>query len=128
MLRRQHYHGLRGAARAPFSPLGAGSYIPLNMATADQSVLGEYRIDAIARRHGKTPAQVVLRWGVQRGTAVIPKTSRPERLRENLNIFDFELTGEEILPAAPATTRPATGRPKADEPDESETDAESESE
>ena len=49
-----------------------------------------------AARHGKTPAQVVLRWGVQRGTAVIPKTSRPERLRENLAIFDFELTADEM--------------------------------
>jgi D-xylose reductase len=79
-----------------FSPLGAGSYIPLNMATVEQSVLGEPRIDAIARRHGKSPAQVVLRWGVQRGASVIPKTSRPERLRENLAIFDFELTEEEM--------------------------------
>jgi D-xylose reductase len=79
-----------------FSPLGAGSYIPLNMATAEQSVLGESRIVAIAQRHGKTPAQIVLRWGVQRGTAVIPKTTRPERLRENLSIFDFELSAEEM--------------------------------
>lgn len=79
-----------------FSPLGAGSYVALNMATSDQSVLGEARIDAIARRHGKSPAQVVLRWGVQRGTAVIPKTTRPERLRENLDIFQFELTDEEM--------------------------------
>ena len=49
-----------------------------------------------ASRHGKTPAQVVLRWGVQRGTAVIPKTTRPERLRENLAIFDFELASDEM--------------------------------
>jgi D-xylose reductase len=49
-----------------------------------------------ATRHGKSPAQVVLRWGVQRGTAVIPKTSRPERLRENFAIFDFALTAGEM--------------------------------
>ncbi|MGN6136518.1 MAG: aldo/keto reductase [Aureliella sp.] len=79
-----------------FSPLGAGSYVALNMATEAQSVLGEARVRAIADRHGKSPAQVVLRWGVQRGTAVIPKTSRPERLKENLSIFDFELTEEEM--------------------------------
>ena len=43
-----------------------------------------------------TPAQVVLRWGIQRGTAVVPKTTRPERLAENLAVFDFELTPDEM--------------------------------
>jgi D-xylose reductase len=49
-----------------------------------------------AARHGKTPAQVLLRWGLERGTAVVPKTSRVERLRENLALFDFELSGDEM--------------------------------
>jgi D-xylose reductase len=49
-----------------------------------------------ATAHGRTPAQVVLRWGVQRGNAIIPKTSKPERMRENLALFDFELTDEEM--------------------------------
>jgi D-xylose reductase len=49
-----------------------------------------------ARRHRKAPAQVVLRWGVQRGTAVVPKTIRADRLRENLALFDFELTANEM--------------------------------
>jgi D-xylose reductase len=79
-----------------YSPLGAGSYVPLGMATADDSVLAQPIVGRIAASHKKTPAQIVLRWGVQRGTAVIPKTSRPERLRENLAIFDFELTPEEM--------------------------------
>ncbi len=79
-----------------FSPLGAGSYVPLGMATSEQSVLNEPRVVALAKKHGKTPAQIVLRWGVQRGTAVIPKTSRPERLRENIDIFSFELSDEEM--------------------------------
>lgn len=79
-----------------FSPLGAGSYVPLGMANADDSVLGHPTVRQIAASHQKTPAQVVLRWGVQRGTAVIPKTSRPERLRENLAIFDFELSADEM--------------------------------
>ncbi|MCC6510288.1 MAG: aldo/keto reductase, partial [Pirellulaceae bacterium] len=83
-------------AYTAFSPLGAGSYIPLGMASVEQSVLGEPRIGAIAKHFGKTPAQVVLRWGVQRGTSVIPKTNRPERLRENIDIFDFELTAEHM--------------------------------
>ena len=44
----------------------------------------------------RTPAQVVLRWGVQRGTVIVPKTSHTDRLKENLAIFDFELTAEEM--------------------------------
>jgi D-xylose reductase len=79
-----------------FSPLGAGSYVSLNMATSDQSVLNELRVSSIAQQHGKTPAQIVLRWAVQRGTSIIPKTSRPERLKENLAIFDFELSQQEM--------------------------------
>ena len=44
----------------------------------------------------RTPAQVLLRWGVQRGTAVIPKSANEGRLRENLNCFDFELSDAEM--------------------------------
>jgi D-xylose reductase len=79
-----------------FSPLGALSYLSLGMASPDESVLEKPVVKAAAARHGKTPAQVVLRWGVQRGTAVVPKTSRPERLTENLAVFDFELTTDEM--------------------------------
>ena len=52
------------------------------MAEVDEAVIEQSLIRAIAVRYDKTPAQVVLRWGVQRGTAVIPKTTRIERLRE----------------------------------------------
>ena len=79
-----------------FSPLGAGSYIPLGMATEEDSVLEQPVIRELAQRYQKSPAQVALRWGVQRGTAVIPKTSRVERLSENIDIFDFELSDEEM--------------------------------
>jgi len=79
-----------------FSPLGAASYFSLGMAATDESVLEQRVVGEIAARHGKTPAQVVLRWGVQRGTAIVPKTTRPERLRENLQLFDFELAPDEM--------------------------------
>lgn len=79
-----------------FSPLGALSYLELDMAGASESVLEQAVVKQAAQRLGKTAAQVVLRWGVQRGNAIIPKTSRPERLIENLAIFDFELTSEEM--------------------------------
>lgn len=86
----------QGIAYTAFSPLGAGSYIELGMAGADDVVLGEKVVNEIAQKHGKTPAQVVLRWGVQRGTSVIPKTSRIERLAENIDIFDFQLDENEM--------------------------------
>jgi D-xylose reductase len=79
-----------------FSPLGAQSYFELNMAEAGESLLGAAPVMVAAQTHGKTPAQVLLRWGVQRGTAVIPKTSKPERMRENLAIDDFELSAVEM--------------------------------
>jgi 2,5-diketo-D-gluconate reductase A len=53
-------------------------------------------IAQIAADHGKTPAQTVLRWHLQQGIIVIPKSAQPERMAENLDVLDFELTGEEI--------------------------------
>ena len=53
-------------------------------------------VSAIAAAHGKTAAQIVLRWGVQRGCAVIPKTQTVARLRENLAVFDFALSPAEM--------------------------------
>ncbi|HET6572023.1 MAG TPA: aldo/keto reductase [Fimbriiglobus sp.] len=85
-----------GVAVTAFSPLGAQSYFSLNMAHADEAVLDRAVIREAARRHGKTPAQVLLRWGVQRGTAVVPKTAQMERLAENLAVFDFALAPEEM--------------------------------
>lgn len=79
-----------------FSPLGAPSYVPLGMATAAESVLEHPVVTGIAAAVGRTPAQVVLRWGMQRGTSVIPKTSRPERLLENLGACEFALSAEQM--------------------------------
>ena len=67
------------------------SYSPLN-----SSDLDDRRIREIAERHGRTPAQVLLRWVVQRDVPVIPKSVRRERIEENARIFDFELSGEEM--------------------------------
>lgn len=85
-----------GIAVTAFSPLGALSYVSLEMATDADTVLTAEPVVAAAARVDRTPAQVVLRWGVQRGTAIIPKTTRPERLAENIALFDFELSGEEM--------------------------------
>ena len=85
-----------GITVTAFSPLGALSYVSLDMAAENESVLETDAVKIAAARLGKTPAQVVLRWGVQRGTAIIPKTARKERLKENLALFDFELSAEEM--------------------------------
>jgi 2,5-diketo-D-gluconate reductase A len=55
---------------------------------------------AIAEAHGKSVGQVVLHWLIQRGVVVIPKTVRPERMAENLDVFDFELTDQEMAAIA----------------------------
>ena len=89
-----------GIAVTAFSPLGALSYVSLDMATDADTVLTAAPVVAAAERLQRTPAQVVLRWGIQRGTAIIPKTTRPERLAENIALFDFELTDDEMLAIA----------------------------
>jgi 2,5-diketo-D-gluconate reductase A len=67
-----------------WSPLGRGG------------VLGDPTIDDIARRYGKAPAQVVLRWHIEIGNIVFPKSVNASRIRENIDIFDFELAGEDV--------------------------------
>src|SRR5207253_4170301 len=60
------------------------------------STLDDPVIGAIARAHGKSPAQVMLRWGLQEGRSVIPKSTKPTRIAENIDVFDFELSADEI--------------------------------
>ncbi|MEO0446404.1 MAG: aldo/keto reductase [Verrucomicrobiota bacterium] len=79
-----------------FSPLGALSYVSIGMASADDSLIEESVIRQAAEAHGKTPAQVALRWGVQRGTSIVPKTSNRARLKENLDLESFTLSDEEM--------------------------------
>jgi D-xylose reductase len=79
-----------------FSPLGPASYYSLGMAIPADSLLDNPVIQCIGIQYGKSAAQVLLRWGVQRGTSVIPKTVTLERMIENLNIFDFELSDADM--------------------------------
>ncbi|XP_025830396.1 aldose reductase-like [Agrilus planipennis] len=59
-------------------------------------VLEDAKIKAIAQKHNKTPAQVVLRWHIQRGIIAIPKSLNKNRINENIDIFDFQLTSDDI--------------------------------
>ena len=79
------YHAAHGIVTESWSPLGQGG-----------DLLAEPTITEVARRRSKTPAQIVLRWHVQRGLIPIPKTSKPQRLAENIDVFDFELGSEEM--------------------------------
>jgi 2,5-diketo-D-gluconate reductase A len=62
-----------------------------------KSVMSEPTIGEIAAEHGKTPAQVMLRWHLQRGRSAIPKSTHPARIAENFAVFDFELAADELL-------------------------------
>lgn len=79
-----------------FSPLGAGSYVELDMATTAQSALLEPVIKSIATAKGATPAQVIMRWALYLGRSIIPKTTKTARLSENIDLFGFALSQEEV--------------------------------
>lgn len=85
-----------GIVVTAFSPLGAGSYVSIGMANEKETVLKNESVLEIAERIKKSPAQVVLRWAIQRGISVIPKSTNPERLRQNLDVFSFELTDTDM--------------------------------
>ena len=61
-----------------------------------REALEDETIVKIANAHGKSPAQVILRWHLQNGVAVIPKSVTPSRIKENIQVFDFTLTKEEM--------------------------------
>jgi 2,5-diketo-D-gluconate reductase A len=72
-------------------------------------ILDEPMLETMAKKHGKSVAQVVLRWHIQRGVAVIPKSNSKERIIENMNVFDFELSQDEIAAITALNTNFRTG-------------------
>ncbi|MEU6644059.1 aldo/keto reductase [Saccharomonospora sp. NPDC046836] len=77
------------------------------------STLDDATIARIGQAHGKTPAQVMLRWHLQRGRSAIPKSVRPKRIAENFDVFDFELTDRELA-AIDALDTGVRGGPEPD--------------
>ncbi|MFE6945814.1 aldo/keto reductase [Streptomyces chartreusis] len=78
-----------------WSPIGGITFYP-GYGEDRRSVLEDPVVTAIAGAHGKSPAQVLLRWGIQQGRSVIPKSTRRGRIAENIDVFDFSLTAEEL--------------------------------
>lgn len=82
----------RGTLAQAWSPIGG----VVDYATEHASPLQDPVIAEIAAAHGKTPAQIILRWHLQEGRQVIPKSVRPARIAENVDVFDVELSDKEL--------------------------------
>lgn len=80
----REFHARHGIATEAWSPLAQGG------------LLKDPVVAAMADRMGKTPAQVILRWHIQLGNVVIPKSVTPARIRQNLDVFDFELSSDDM--------------------------------
>lgn len=74
-----------------YSPIGSSGTTYVKTSVLNQPVIKE-----LADKHQKSPAQIALRWGLQRGHSVIPKSTNKERLKSNLDIFDFSLSDEDM--------------------------------
>jgi len=85
-----------GLAVTAYSSFGPQSFLELNMGRGVQSLLEHAVIGSTAEAHGKTAAQVLLRWASQRGIAVIPKSNDQGRLEQNLASTDFNLTEDQL--------------------------------
>ncbi|MFC8918510.1 aldo/keto reductase [Streptomyces sp. NPDC047821] len=81
----REFHARHGIRTEAWSPLGQG-----------RGLLEAPTVVAVARKHERTPAQVVLRWHLQLGNVVIPKSSTPSRIRENIDVFGFELDADDL--------------------------------
>jgi len=92
------YHAEHGIATEAWSPIGQG-----------KGLLDDPVLTGLAQKYDRSPAQVVLRWHVQLGNIVFPKSMHAERMRENIDVFDFELAGDDMQEIS-ALDRGAGGR------------------
>ncbi len=106
----QDFGAERGILTQAWSPIGGITFYRdgSHGSTLDDPVIGD-----IATTHAKRSAQVMLRWGLQQGRSVIPKSTKPSRIAENIDVFDFELSADEMA----AIDGLDTGRRGGPEPD-----------
>ncbi len=92
-----HPYHAQDQLRERFAPLGTKieSWYPLGH--GDAGLLNEAIFKRLAIKYGKSPAQIILRWHIQKGNIVFPGSQNPDHIRENIAIFDFALTDEEWL-------------------------------
>lgn len=120
----QDFDREHGILTQAWSPIGGITHYREGQHT---SALQDPTIGAIAEAHGKSPAQVMLRWGIQEGRSVIPKSTKPERIAQNIDVFNFELSTDELAaidgletgtrggPEPEAVTLETFGRPIPDD-------------
>jgi diketogulonate reductase-like aldo/keto reductase len=89
----QDFGSEHGIVTQAWSPIGGITFYRDGNHT---STLNDPVIGGIATAHGKTPAQAMLRWGLQHKRSVIPKSTKPNRIAENIDVFDFELSADEM--------------------------------
>jgi diketogulonate reductase-like aldo/keto reductase len=106
----QDFNDEHGILTQAWSPIGGITFYRdgSHRSTLEDPVIGD-----LARAHRKTPAQVMLRWGLQHGRSVIPKSTKPSRIAANINVFDFALSADEMA----AIDGLDTGRRGGPEPD-----------
>ncbi|MFF1882542.1 aldo/keto reductase [Pseudarthrobacter sp. NPDC058196] len=95
----REFHARHGIATESYSPLGGSG----------AGLLSAPILSQLAEKHGKTPGQLALRWHIQNGLVTIPKTSSPERMRENLDVFDFALDPQDLAELSALDEGPGAG-------------------
>lgn len=106
-------HGILTQA---WSPIGGITFYP-GWGEERRSVMEDPTLVEIAATHGKSPAQVMLRWGLQQGRSVIPKSVNPQRIAENIDVFDLELSDAEMA-RIDALDTGVRGGPDPDQPND----------
>ena len=94
----RNYHAEQGIATEAWSPIAQGG-----------ELLTDGVLKELAEKYGKTPAQVVLRWHIQLGNIVFPKSMKPERMQENVDVFDFDLSNDDMDAVAALDRHERTG-------------------
>ena len=97
----------KSVAHMAYAPLGQGNR---------NEMFGGLAVRALAEKYGKTPAQILLRFLMQKGIAVIPRSTKPEHIRENFALFDFTLTPDEMAQLSALDRKePLIGKPETPE-------------
>ena len=95
----REFHDRHGIVTESYSPLGGSG----------AGLLGAPVLSQLAEKHGKTPGQLVLQWHIQNGLVTIPKTASPERMAENLDVFDFALDPQDLAEMSVLDEGPGAG-------------------